>query len=248
MGLVEILWTVAGILVPLLLGTAWAMIGLTPPEFWIARGCIILAAIIFAGVSLFWVVQSPWPNTARAIMAAVLGAVTLIVFSEALRWVNVREAILAPKNPTAVNIDYAYSLVFEGLQGGLDFDNKENTLEVRPIFGNVSGSPLKFQIKELKTTIEGKSVTSHGSGIIAKDGHTTFFSNSGFSGEVYNSFPERTMGQLTYQIEYGHPDLPPSRLASKTVRIDLFKKKDKKKKILSVNWTVVSDTDEPLKK
>ena len=40
-GLVEILWTVTGVVVPLLLGTAWAMVGLTPPEFWIARGSYI---------------------------------------------------------------------------------------------------------------------------------------------------------------------------------------------------------------
>jgi hypothetical protein len=61
MGLIEILWTVTGIVVPLLLGTAWAMIGLTPPEFWIARGCVILAALVFGGTALAWAANSEWP-------------------------------------------------------------------------------------------------------------------------------------------------------------------------------------------
>jgi hypothetical protein len=65
MGLIEILWTVTGVVVPLLLGTAWAMVGLAPPEFWIARGCAGVAAFIFGATALVWLSTSGWPNTTR---------------------------------------------------------------------------------------------------------------------------------------------------------------------------------------
>jgi hypothetical protein len=91
MGLIEILWTVTGVAVPLLLGTAWAMVGLAPPEFWIARIAIILAAIIFCGTALIWLVLLGWPTLGRITVAVALGAVSLVGVSEALRWVNGRE-------------------------------------------------------------------------------------------------------------------------------------------------------------
>jgi hypothetical protein len=94
MGLTEILWTVAGVVVPTLLGTAWAMVGLTPPEFWIARGAIIIAAIILLGVIMVWLVLLGWPPLARIFAAIVFGAGSLVGFSEMLRWVNARENLI----------------------------------------------------------------------------------------------------------------------------------------------------------
>ena len=91
MGLIEILWTLTGVAVPLLLGTAWAMVGLAPPEFWIARIAIILAAIIFCGTALIWLVLLGWPALGRISAAVALGALSLVGVSEALQWVNVRE-------------------------------------------------------------------------------------------------------------------------------------------------------------
>jgi hypothetical protein len=80
MGVIEILWTVAGILVPLLLGTAWAMIGLSPPEFAIARGCVAVAAIVFIGISFVWLVVLHWPTGARIVAAAAMGRSRLLFF------------------------------------------------------------------------------------------------------------------------------------------------------------------------
>jgi hypothetical protein len=94
MGLIEILWTVAGITVPLLLGTAWAMIGLSPPEFLIARVCVGVAAAIFLGTSLVWLVLMEWSTGARIFVAALLGAISLIVFSESFRLIGARENLL----------------------------------------------------------------------------------------------------------------------------------------------------------
>jgi hypothetical protein len=94
MGLIEILWTVAGVTVPLLLGTAWAMIGLSPPELLIARVCVAIAAAVFIGVALVWLVMMDWPTPARALVASILGALSLLIFSESFRLINAREALL----------------------------------------------------------------------------------------------------------------------------------------------------------
>lgn len=94
MGLIEILWTLTGVAVPLLLGTAWAMVGLAPPEFWIARIAIILAAMIFCGTALIWLVLLGWPTLGRITVAVALGAVSLVGVSEALRSVNTRENLI----------------------------------------------------------------------------------------------------------------------------------------------------------
>jgi|SRR6185437_2033401 len=94
MGLIEILWTVAGVLVPLMLGTAWAMLGLSPPEFLIARCCVVAAAAIFIGVSFIWIVMMGWPTMARVVIAVALGAISLVGFSEAFRLINHREIAL----------------------------------------------------------------------------------------------------------------------------------------------------------
>jgi hypothetical protein len=100
MGFIEILWTVAGILVPLLLGTAWAMIGLSPPEFAIARGCVAVAAIVFIGVSFIWIVLLQWPTGLRLVVAAAVGALSIIVFSESFRFINDRESAFVSKLAT----------------------------------------------------------------------------------------------------------------------------------------------------
>ncbi len=41
--------------------------------------------------ALIWLSTSEWPNSARAVIAVVLGAVAFVGFSESIRWVNARE-------------------------------------------------------------------------------------------------------------------------------------------------------------
>jgi hypothetical protein len=91
MGLIEILWTATGIMVPLLLGTAWAMLGLTPPEFVIARGCVCVSAAIFIGTAIVWIVVLDWQPGIRIFVAALIGALSLVVFAESFRLINARE-------------------------------------------------------------------------------------------------------------------------------------------------------------
>jgi hypothetical protein len=93
MGPMEIMWTIVGVMVPLLLGSAWAMIGLSPPEFWIARGAVLVAALIFSIASIYWVSALQWPNGPRLLVAAALGIAALVGFSECLRFINSREAL-----------------------------------------------------------------------------------------------------------------------------------------------------------
>lgn len=94
MGLIEILWTLTGVIIPLLLGTAWTMVGFSPPEFWIARACIGISAVIFSAMTLFWLVSLNWPLGGRLAVAAILGTLSFVIFSEAFRLVNEREKYL----------------------------------------------------------------------------------------------------------------------------------------------------------
>jgi hypothetical protein len=101
MGPLEIMWTITGVMVPLLLGTAWAMIGLSPPEFWIARGSVLAAALIFTASAIVWISNIQWPTGSRFIIAAALGLAAIIGFSECLRWINSREAIFIAQQRSA---------------------------------------------------------------------------------------------------------------------------------------------------
>jgi hypothetical protein len=208
MGLIEILWTVAGVVVPLLLGTAWAMVGLTPPEFMVARGCVIVAA---------------------------------------LNWINAREAQTATP-PQKIVVDYAYSLTLERLEPSLDLNNPENALEIRPRFKNNSGSPLKFKFENINIEVEGIHITpSVNEIILAKDQSVPIFFNHGFSLKQLDAFKDRTLGMAEWTISYGHPDNAPSRRATKRVRLDLFKTVKKGKvEVVGLNWTVLSERDEPI--
>jgi len=103
MGPMEIMWTITGVMVPLLLGTAWAMLGLSPPEFWIARGSTLVAALIFTASSIVWISNIQWPTSSRVLIAAALGLAALIGFSECLRWVNHREIIFLAQQRSAAD-------------------------------------------------------------------------------------------------------------------------------------------------
>ena len=49
-----ILWTVVGILVPVLVGAALSLMGLSPPEFLYARVCFVAAAVVLGSVDILW--------------------------------------------------------------------------------------------------------------------------------------------------------------------------------------------------
>ena len=103
MGPMEIMWTIVGVMVPLLLGSAWAMIGLSPPEFWIARGAILISAIIVSAASIYWVSVLQWSNAPRLLVAAAFGIAVLVGFSECLRFVNSRAMLYAEQQKSVAD-------------------------------------------------------------------------------------------------------------------------------------------------
>jgi hypothetical protein len=137
MGLIEIVWGVTGVVVPLLLGTAWAMIGLAPPEMTVARVCVGLSAALFIATTLFWLVAMDKPPAARVIIAAVLGALSLIGFSESLRLIGSREILLAEQAKEAgdkrreirAQIQQFYIEAGVLLSRNLPKDSKQETLQ-----------------------------------------------------------------------------------------------------------------------
>ena len=103
MGPMEIMWTIVGVMVPLLLGSAWAMIGLSPPEFWIARGAILISALIFSIAAIYWISALQWSNGPRLLVAAAMGVAALIGFSECLRFINSRETLFLAQQAAAAD-------------------------------------------------------------------------------------------------------------------------------------------------
>ena len=89
----EIAWSVVAILVPLLIGAGLSMIGLSPPEFLIARWCFWLSATILGGMELFWQVQTERSGIMRIGVGVLIWVTILVGLPELLRWTKNREAL-----------------------------------------------------------------------------------------------------------------------------------------------------------
>jgi len=152
-------------------------------------------------------------------------------------------------SPARISFDYAHSLALEHITCGLDQENAENTLEIRPMFRNVANGPIKFNIEKMSTQIEDRIVTIEGiNGVIPHGIQRTIIPNKGFSKKAYEQFKNRTNGTLEYDIVYGHPDDKPSRRTTSQIHIDIFKRQDDKgKPTVALNWIVrtVSDVSIP---
>jgi photosystem II stability/assembly factor-like uncharacterized protein len=113
----ETLWTITGILVPLALGVALAMIGLPQAqelEFGIARACLGLAAALLGGATIFWLSTTEWSDSWRISIGALIGAVVLAGTVEGFRFLGRREAIARPQ---------AYEPLWGQVDLTLDFDS-----------------------------------------------------------------------------------------------------------------------------
>jgi hypothetical protein len=250
MGIIEILWTATGVIVPLLLGTAWAMVGLTPPEFWIARGCVILAALFFGGTTLAWATNSEWSPAARILIAFFVAGVGLVAFSESIHWINGRDNLLRAQETQRATVDYAWGLSVQGIQPSYDPENKENIFELRPILKNVSGAPLKGQMTIEQQLGKYRLASPPFSILLPKDGSPlTVFPGGGFTEQMIKEFPsDRFAGTLKFIVEYGHPDGPSSRITKREFLIDVFvRRKENAIDRIDINWRTTLETDEPIK-
>ena len=84
-----------GVAFPIIIsvGVALALSDASAAEFWVARGCFILAALDIAAFTLYWLRSWNRPLAPKLIVAAFLGAFALAGTVGAVSWVDFREAL-----------------------------------------------------------------------------------------------------------------------------------------------------------
>jgi hypothetical protein len=93
MSVIEILWSINGLLLPFGIGAAIGMVSLSPPEFGIARWCLIVPAIVVGATAFLWLLTTDRPGWWRLIVGVSVGAIALAGLPESLRWVGNREKL-----------------------------------------------------------------------------------------------------------------------------------------------------------
>jgi hypothetical protein len=91
MSLHAILWTIVGILVPLLVGAALSLIALSPPEFFYAKVCFIAAASVLFVMQVYWASTTSHGILGRLAVSVPILLLVGIGLPEALQWLNVRQ-------------------------------------------------------------------------------------------------------------------------------------------------------------
>lgn len=94
MSAIEIAWTVVGIIVSIVISAGFAVIGLAPPEFKLARICFWGSSIILAGMDIVWGTQTEHSFMWRAIVSGLIGATIFVLLPEGLRLIHRREALI----------------------------------------------------------------------------------------------------------------------------------------------------------
>ena len=94
MSAIEIAWTVVGIIVSIAIGAGFAVIGLAPPEFKVARICFWGSSVILAGMDIVWSIQTEHSFMWRAIVSGLIGASIFVFLPEGLRLIHRREALV----------------------------------------------------------------------------------------------------------------------------------------------------------
>ena len=145
-----------------------------------------------------------------------------------------------------VTFDYSYALALEEVVSSLDVINTDNTLELRLKIRNHANGPMKFLVERFHTTIEDRFWTTPAKieGVLPRAGGITLFPGGGFKKEAFDKFADKTNGRLDFSILYGHPEDSLSRRATKTLKLDVNKRKDEKgNPIVPINWIIESEND-----
>jgi hypothetical protein len=83
----EILWGAVSVAVGILVGAAFSVMGMSPPQFRLARGFFIVSAVILGAMSFLWEVQTDRPALWRIAVGVTLWVVIGVGLPECLRWV-----------------------------------------------------------------------------------------------------------------------------------------------------------------
>jgi hypothetical protein len=121
---VEIIWSVVGVVVALLIGTGINVLGYTPPEFKLARACFWCSAIILGLTDTTWHLQTDWLLLEQMCVAVPLWGCILIGLPAGTRWIDRRETayISLFTNPAAS------TKLFDGTGKEIRYDRPSHNL------------------------------------------------------------------------------------------------------------------------
>jgi len=200
-----------------------------------------LVSIILAIGAAYWAFIAKWGHLPTALVA-------LGVFVAGIWGLNGIIWLRRQRRPSKarVTFDYSYGLALEDLIPALDLTNADNTLEVRLRIRNHATGPVKLMVEKIHTTIEDRFWTTPNKidAVLPRNAATTIFPGGGFKKDAFDKFAATTEGRLEFSILYGHPDDKLSRRTTKTLRLDVFKRKNKEEEpVVIINWMIESETD-----
>jgi hypothetical protein len=143
-----VLWTITGIVVPLLIGIGLALMTLPNPssrEFLVAKVCFWLAMLILAGMTLFWELKTESGFRNRVVTGIVMGALIFVLFPVSIQWVESRaNKVVGPDTPRFSERFDRFTVHYGGTR--CDISNKNGSqiglLTIKPDgSGGVGGNP-----------------------------------------------------------------------------------------------------------
>src|ERR1017187_5776420 len=113
----ECVWTIIGIVTPLLIGIGLALMSLpnaTATEFLAARLCFILSVAILTGATLLWELKTEFPIYSKVIVGCVVGILVFVLFPLSIQWVNGRQYSTVSPAATEPSKPQTISELFQG--------------------------------------------------------------------------------------------------------------------------------------
>jgi hypothetical protein len=137
----EIAWGIVGVVAALLVGVGVSMVGLSPPEYLVARICFCLSAVVLGGTCMVWELRTQEPIWWRITAGVLVWICVGVGLPESLRWVGGRQAssllpkvIETPRKLKVTSLVFDHPLLVPG-----------HPIAVRVNFKNISGKSIKMR-------------------------------------------------------------------------------------------------------
>ena len=103
----EYLYWLSVLIVPGLPALGLGLMGLSPPEFGLARTCFIVAAVWTMAVGSVWLWKADTDQSIRVVAGILIGAIVFVGLPELLRRIGRRELLLHPQCHVSVRTRFS---------------------------------------------------------------------------------------------------------------------------------------------
>ncbi|MCU1350465.1 MAG: hypothetical protein JWO56_3495, partial [Acidobacteria bacterium] len=107
MSALEIAWSVVGILAPVVVGVGFAVLSLPTAEFRAARACLVLSALMLAGMAVFWSFESDASTVRLWTVDGAIGIGICTLLPAGLLWISNRQHMFKEPTQSPVSLDPA---------------------------------------------------------------------------------------------------------------------------------------------